>query len=52
VAFYQQIHTYRSKLPLSISDPTITVIQHYLDVSPDCEEILNTWKEGDRVCTL
>lgn len=49
VSFHQQIHTYQSKLPLPISNPTVTIIQHYLDVSPVCEEILNAWKEGDRV---
>lgn len=48
VSFHQQIHTYHSKLPLPISNPTVTIIQHYLDVSPACEEILSAWKEGDR----
>lgn len=49
VSFHQQIHTYQSKLPLSISHPTVTILQHYLDVSPSCEEVLNAWREGDRV---
>lgn len=50
VAFHQQILTLHSQLPLPISHPTVVVIQHYLDLSPTCDEIFGTWQEGDKVC--
>jgi hypothetical protein len=50
VAFQQQILTPHSKLPLAITDPSVLIIQHYLDVSPTCDEILKAWQDGTRVC--
>ncbi|KAK4684154.1 nucleolar pre-ribosomal-associated protein 1, partial [Tremellales sp. Uapishka_1] len=48
VAFHQQIITPHSALPLAITHPTILILQHYLSVSPTCDEIFGAWLQGDQ----
>ncbi|WWC58327.1 uncharacterized protein I303_100867 [Kwoniella dejecticola CBS 10117] len=51
VSFRQQIATTHSALPLAINNPTVVIIQHYLDTSPTCEEIFRAWQIGDQTKT-
>nr|XP_019014593.1 uncharacterized protein I206_00676 [Kwoniella pini CBS 10737]OCF53374.1 hypothetical protein I206_00676 [Kwoniella pini CBS 10737] len=51
VSFRQQIVTPHSALPLAINNPTVVIIQHYLDTSPTCEEIFRAWQIGDQTKT-
>ncbi|TYJ56309.1 hypothetical protein B9479_003000 [Cryptococcus floricola] len=48
VSFRQQIVTPHSTLPLAITHPTVIILQHYLDVSPTCDEIFRAWQIGDQ----
>lgn len=48
VSFRQQIVTPYSELPLSINHPTVIILQHYLDISPACDEIFRAWQVGEQ----
>ncbi|OXG21306.1 nucleolar pre-ribosomal-associated protein 1 [Cryptococcus neoformans Tu259-1] len=48
VSFRQQIVTPPSELPLSINHPTVVILQHYLDISPACDEIFRAWQVGEQ----
>ncbi|WWD16337.1 hypothetical protein CI109_100763 [Kwoniella shandongensis] len=48
VSFRQQIVTPHSSLPLAITNPTVIILQHYLDASPTCDEIFRAWQVGDQ----
>ncbi|KAK8861738.1 hypothetical protein IAR55_002561 [Kwoniella newhampshirensis] len=48
VSFRQQIVTPYSTLPLAITNPVVIILQHYLDVSPTCDEIFRAWQVGDQ----
>nr|XP_019048954.1 hypothetical protein I302_02734 [Kwoniella bestiolae CBS 10118]OCF27884.1 hypothetical protein I302_02734 [Kwoniella bestiolae CBS 10118] len=51
VSFRQQIVTPHSSLPLALNHPAVVIIQHYLDISPTCEEIFRAWQIGDQTKT-
>ncbi|WVQ84141.1 hypothetical protein IAT38_006288 [Cryptococcus sp. DSM 104549] len=48
VSLRQQITTPYSQLPLAINHPAVVVLQHYLDLSPTCDEIFRAWQVGDQ----
>ncbi|KAE8538308.1 hypothetical protein D1P53_005650 [Cryptococcus gattii VGV] len=48
VSFRQQIVTPHSELPLAINHPTVVILQHYLDISPTCDEIFRAWQVGEQ----
>ena len=48
VALHQQVLTPLSALPLEITHPSIVLLQHYHQASPNLEEIFNAWREGDK----
>lgn len=52
VSFRQQIVTPHSTLPLAITNPTVIILQHYLDASPTCDEIFRVWQVGDQVSSI
>jgi hypothetical protein len=49
VALNQQILTLYSEMPLPINHPTVVILEHYLDVSPTCDEVFSAWKEAAQV---
>lgn len=43
IAFHQQIVTPHSQLPLPITHQSVLIIQHYLALSPNLEEVFKSW---------
>ena len=43
IALHQQIVTPHSQLPLPITHQSVLIIQHYLALSPNLEEVFKSW---------